>query len=114
MCGGPCQHEATMNPTSSVSLAPGETVRVVVLSRPQGPINGKVVELSGNRLRLLVEVPVVPNDLVKVEGKECLLLGETLWCEVASGGEGQGWVVGVEVEHAVWDIAHRAPFGRQQ
>jgi hypothetical protein len=87
-----------------------EAVRVEVLSPPQAAICGEVVELCGNRLQLRLPEPLAPGHTVKVQGQQCLLLGEVLFCGPGSGGQLQGWLVGIQVEHALGERARVAPF----
>lgn len=71
---------------------------VTVLSGTQARVmQGRVVDLSGRGLRLILPEAIAPNTAVKIEIGEQLLLGEVAYVHDSDGE----WHIGVEVRHAL-------------
>ncbi len=63
-------------------------------------VPGRLANFSTNGVRFLVESQIPLRSLVKVEWDSTLLLGEVIYCR----REGSGYSVGMELEHALYDI----------
>ena len=73
-------------------------VRVLAGNKPSR--GGRVADISGRGLKLLVESPLGAGTLIRVDAGQLMLLGEVCYCRPDQGQ----WAVGVELEHALADL----------
>jgi hypothetical protein len=64
------------------------------------PVPGRLTNFSIHGIRLQVETELAVGALLKIEWGKTLLLGEVNYCRP----EQTGFAVGVELEHALYDI----------
>lgn len=86
----------------------GEQVQLTSLATNQAQA-AETVALDGKRLRLLLRGTLEPRELVKVEGRDWLALGEVVAFEPGPGPEGAPAAI-IEVEHTLLntgDLARR-------
>jgi hypothetical protein len=76
-------------------------VEVTVLTDPPSRHAGRVVDLSGQGLRLALEASIPTGTPVKIETIDCLALAETSFCLKI----GQGFMVGVRVDQVLGGLA---------
>jgi PilZ domain len=78
-----------------------QAVRVTVLGRDRYQVHGKAADLSGRGIRILIPVPLPAGDPVRIDLDDTLLLGEVCYCEP----EGRGFMIGVQLDQAINDVA---------
>jgi hypothetical protein len=86
-----------MEKRSEPRLDENRPVRVTVLRDPQRELIGRIENISGRGMRVLVNAPIAGREPIKLEWEGTLLLGEVCYCEAAPGGYG----IGLELEHAL-------------
>jgi hypothetical protein len=85
-------------------LRADEPALMTVLDEPGRVFAGRIADMSGRGMRLLVEEPVRPGAAVQVDWADALLLGEVCYCQVAEGG----YSIGLNFEQALFDTAELA------
>ncbi|MEX2260317.1 MAG: PilZ domain-containing protein [Bryobacteraceae bacterium] len=90
-------------------LSASQEVTVTVLGEPDQKLNGHLTNFSGNGLRLVLPSRITPGSAIKVEWGQTLLLGEAVYCVA----EGQGFAIGMELVHALYDTAELALLARR-
>jgi hypothetical protein len=86
-----------------------QPVRVTVLREPQRELGGRIENVSGRGLRIVLDEPIADCEVVKLEWDGTLLLGEVCYCEREPGGYG----VGLKLEHALFDTHELARLARK-
>lgn len=74
-----------------------EVVVTVLNGQPMCAVQGRVVDLSGRGLRMILPARVELNAPLKIEFDDCLFLGEVAYCRDLVGQ----WLVGVDVQHSM-------------
>ncbi len=74
-----------------------EPVQVTVLGQTQPVVAGRLANLSGKGMRLLLESPVPVGAPIRVDMDGTMLLGEVCYCYP----EGAKWAIGLQLEHAL-------------
>ena len=86
---------------------------VTRLEEPIASFEGRLSNFSGNGLQVVVRDGLSPGTVVKVEWKSTLLLAEVVYCRRKESE----YLVGLELEHALYDTESLAPLmepeGRQ-
>ena len=80
-----------------------EAYSSAVVSRcdsPGGRYEGRLVNLSTNGTCVLLDAPIAPGTLVRVESGDSLLLAEVRHCTA----EQNGYRIGLRVEHGLFDL----------
>jgi hypothetical protein len=86
---------------------------VTLLGEPKQPqIAGRVVDMSGSGLKLILPLPIPCGAAVKIEGDDMLVLGEVCRVELVRGA----YDVGLKISHTLGSLAelktmNRALFG---
>ncbi len=86
-----------------------QLVLVTVLDECSDQFAGRVVNVSGNGMRLILDRPVAPGVPLKIECEETLLLGEVCYCEEVEGS----YAAGLELEHALLQTGDLARLSRR-
>jgi hypothetical protein len=86
-----------------------QPVMITVLPGGQTAFPGCIVNVSGRGLQLKMPCRVSPEDFLKVTWGETMLLTEVCYCEPA----GQEYIAGVNVEHALYNLAQLADQQRE-
>ena len=87
-----------------------EAALITLLGPPGGPpIQGIVTDLSGSGLQILSPRPLPCGTLVRVEGRNRLLLGEVLRSEP----DGESYTIGVKVKHALHSLTDLERLNRE-
>jgi PilZ domain-containing protein len=76
-------------------------VRVTLLGGPPQHFDATLVNVSGRGARLKLDQPLACDSIIRVDLENGMLLGEVCYC--ASDGDGFG--VGVELEHSLLNLA---------
>jgi len=74
-----------------------EPARVTVLGDTNRALAGRMVNLSGRGMRLLLDQDVPVGVPVRVDVDGTILLGEVCYCAM----EGNSYCVGIDLEHAL-------------
>lgn len=74
-----------------------QAVRITSLSQPALSGEGQLLAVSGNEMRLALDLPVKIGDPIKLEWSRYLILGEVASVESPAG------VIRVQVQHALFD-----------
>jgi hypothetical protein len=98
-----------MEQRSEPRLDENRPVRVTVLREPQRELAGRIENISGRGMRVVVDAPIAGRAPVKLEWDGTLLLGEVCYCERAPGGYG----VGLQLEHALFDTHELARLAKR-
>lgn len=91
------------------SLKPDSSVKITILREAEDASSGRVTQSLGDTVDLRVEKPARPGDAIKLEGDDVLFLGEVSSCHP----EGAGFVVSVEIEHALYNIRELARLAKR-
>ena len=73
-----------------------QTVQVTILGANEISIIGRVVEVSGRGMRLLVDCPVEPHSPILIDLGDSSLSGEVRYCRAGD----TGFVIGLQLEQA--------------
>ena len=73
---------------------------VSLLGTTREVLHGMVRNVSEGGTQVQLDEPVLPSTLVKIEYEDNLLLGEVIYCEPAQ----YGWLVGVKIEHGLFEL----------
>jgi hypothetical protein len=76
------------------------TALVSVAGAPDQVLHGEIRNLSEGGTQVWLEQPMPPSTLVKIEYNDSLLLGEVVYCQQ----EQSGWLVGVQIEHGLFEL----------
>ena len=76
-------------------------VRITLLGGPPQYIDATLVNVSGRGARLKLDRPLECDSLIRIDLENGLLLGEVCYC--ATDGDGYG--VGVQLEHSLLNLA---------
>lgn len=87
----------------------GQSARVTLLDSGSDVFTVRIANVSGAGMRLLLERPLAPGALAKVEWDDVLLLGEVRYCEPTS----TGYAAGLELEHALLHTGELARLSRR-
>jgi hypothetical protein len=63
-------------------------------------LQGEIRNVSEGGTQILLDEPLPPPTLVRIEYDDNLLLGEVVYCRQ----EQSGWLVGVRVEHGLFGL----------
>jgi hypothetical protein len=74
-----------------------EPVKVTLLGEPETVISGRIVNLSGKGMRLMLESPAPLGAAIRVEIDGTILLGEVCYCYP----EGATYAAGLQLEQAL-------------
>jgi hypothetical protein len=74
-----------------------KTVAVVVTGRESAPLRGRMEDLSGRGMRLVLSEPVDIGAALRVECDDRWYLGEVIYCQ----SEQSSWMAGVEVDQCL-------------
>jgi PilZ domain len=69
--------------------------RVTLLGEPRKQVGGRIINSSGQGIRLILDEPVSPGALLAVEWADTEAMGEVCYCEQTDGG----FAAGVRLEH---------------
>ncbi len=84
-------------------------VTVTVLGSPkQLPVTGRVLDMSGSGLRLMVRTPIPCGAVVKIEGNDMLLLAEVCRSNYGLGA----YDLGLKITHALTSLSELAALNR--
>jgi len=86
-----------MDQRSEPRFSVDEPVRVTVLKGEHAVISGRVANLSGRGMRLLIDAEVPVGALIRVDVDGSMLLGEVCYC----CHEAEKWALGLQMEHAL-------------
>jgi hypothetical protein len=86
-----------------------EPVHVTVLGESETRFLGRIANYSGNGIGLFAEGPALEGSALKVEWRDTLLLGEVRYCRP----EGEGYAIGLDVEHALYHTEELARLARR-
>jgi hypothetical protein len=76
-------------------------VRITLLGGPPQHFDATLVNVSGRGARLKMDRPLECDSIIRIDLENGLLLGEVCYC--ASDGDGYG--VGVQLEHSLLNLA---------
>ena len=105
----PDDHQNSMELRSQPRLETDEPVHVTVLGESETKFLGRITNYSSRGLGLLAEQPAPQGAAVKVEWGDTLLLGEVCYCHP----EGEGFAIGLDVEHALYHTEELARLARR-
>ena len=93
-----------MNSRREPRFEVNQPVEVTILGNPDTRMAGRVADISGSGMRLLIDRPVALGSAVRVDLANSLLLGEVCYCrqEVAL------YAIGVRLEHLLTNIGDLA------
>ncbi len=83
--------------------------RVTILGDARREISGRAVNISRSGLRLILKEPVPAGTLLMVEWEDSEVLGEICYCQE----HGEGYAVGLEIEHALVGTRELARLARR-
>ena len=63
-------------------------------------LHGEMRNLSEGGTQIRLDQPLPPSTLVRIEYNDSLLLGEVVYCQQ----EQSGWLVGVKIEHGLFEL----------
>ena len=63
-------------------------------------LHGMIRNVSEGGTQIRLDQPLPPSTLVKIEYDDNLLLGEAIYCQ----RDQSGWLVGVKIEHGLFDL----------
>jgi hypothetical protein len=98
-----------MDMRSQPRLETDEPVQVTVLGPCESTYCGRITNFSSDGIALLIDSPLAIGAAVKVEWSKTLLLGEVCHCNAA----GQGFSIGLHLEHALYDTIQLAKLARR-
>ena len=98
-----------MDLRSQLRLEADEPVHVTVLGECETKLMGRITNYSSFGLGLTVDRRVPLGAAVKVEWSNTLLLGEVCHCRQ----EGDGFSIGLELEHALYNTAELARLAKR-
>ena len=98
-----------MDLRSQLRLETDKPVHVTVLGECETKLLGRITNYSTYGLGLLVEKRLPIGAAVKVEWSHTLLLGEVSHCRP----EGDGFAIGLELEHALYNTAELARLAKR-
>ncbi len=87
-----------------------EPALMTVLDADGRSMAGRIADMSGRGMKLVVEDAVPAGTAVQVDWAEALLLGEVCYCAPLEGG---GYALGLSFEHALFDTAELARLARK-
>ncbi len=93
-----------MERRSQSRAAIDQPVRLTLLGDAENVIEGRIVNVSVNGVRLVTDRALRPGLPVKLEWGQTLLLGEVCYCQWQNGH----FAIGLELEHALYDTAELA------
>ena len=73
---------------------------VSLLGTTHEVLHGMIRNVSEGGTQVQLDEPLSPSTLVKIEYEDNLLLGEVIYCEPAQ----YGWLVGVKIEHGLFEL----------
>ena len=98
-----------MDPRSQPRLETDEPVHVTVLGECDTTFLGRITNSSSRGIGLVIDRRVPLGSAVKVEWGHTLLLGEVRYCRP----EGDGFAIGVDLEHALYHTEELARLARR-
>jgi len=84
-------------------------VRITVLGEKESTFSGRLANVSGTGMRLLVNRPIREGSVLKVEYGETLYLGEVCYCQPQQ----RGYAAGIMLEHSLVCTDELAKLARQ-
>lgn len=97
-----------MDRRSQLRIAADQKVVVTLLGRQRRTMHGRIVDISGKGLRLLIPERGMPGDPLKIVLEDALLLGEICYCR----REDRGFLLGIELNQALNGLAALAQLNR--
>lgn len=85
-----------------------EIARVTLLAQDANSFTGKMVNISDNGMRLLVDRPLGTSAPVKVQVADATMLGEVTYCQQ----NGNGYAVGLALDQVLWQTPDLLPLWR--
>lgn len=76
-------------------------VRVTLLGGPPQHFDATLVNVSGRGARLRLDQPLACDSIIRIDLENGMLLGEVCYCAT----DGDGFGVGVELEHSLLNLA---------
>lgn len=73
---------------------------VTVAGTPSQVLHGVIRNISEGGTQLRLDQALPSSTLVKIEYNDSLLLGEVIYCQQ----EQSGWLLGVKIEHGLFDL----------
>ena len=73
---------------------------VSLVGAPSQVLQGTIRNLSEGGTQIRLDEPLLPSTLVKIEYEDNLLLGEVIYCQQ----EQSGWLVGIKIEHGLFEL----------
>jgi hypothetical protein len=89
-----------MNQRRETRFAANQPVSITLFGEVEVRLPGRIRNVSGRGMGLEVAQPVSIGAPLKIEASDSLLLGEAIYCRA----DGDGFYVGVELEHALHDL----------
>jgi len=86
-----------------------EPVHVTVLGESETRFLGRITDYSSHGMGLTAEQTAPLGSALKVEWRDTLLLGEVRYCQP----KGEGYAIGLDVEHALYHTAELARLARR-
>ena len=86
-----------------------QTLTVTVLNAPASPLLCSGVNRSESGLNIVLPVSLPPGTLLKVEGRDHILLGEAIW----SRRIGESFATGIKVAHSLGNLSALARLNRE-
>lgn len=74
--------------------------RVTLVGAPSQVLHGTLRNLSEGGTQIRLDELLPPSTLVKIEYEDNLLLGEVVYCQQ----EQSGWLVGIKIEHGLFEL----------
>jgi hypothetical protein len=71
--------------------------RVTLLGEPRRQVGGRILNVSGQGVRLMLDEPVAPGAPLTIEWEDTEAMGEVCYCEAGEGG----FTAGVRLEHVL-------------
>lgn len=85
------------------------SVRVTLLGEPARQVSGRIVDVSGEGVRLMLDEPAAPGAPLAIEWEDTQALGEVCCCEAAEGG----FAASVRLEHVLLHTSELARLARK-
>jgi len=87
-----------------------ETVRLTVLGSAGYTTAAHALTISGPRMRLVLDRPISPATLVRIQGDDWFVLGEVSYCEM----ERSHYNLGIEIEHSLAGLGELARLNQEE
>jgi c-di-GMP-binding flagellar brake protein YcgR len=91
---------------SETRYAANQSAIVTNLTEANEPFHGTLTDISGRGMRLMVDRALPAGAAVRIDLSDAILLGEVCY----SMQEGDAYIVGLELQHSLVDLARLASF----